>query len=152
MTGTTSLLRVGGIDAGYGDVKVLYDVSVSIEPGAITALVGSNAAGKTTLMRAISGLIPVTRGTIEFDSVDVTRNRPSDRVLAGICLVPEGRMIFSDLSVEENLAIGAFIPRVRAERRQLVEELYERYPVLRRRAANACHCPRPDVATAPLAA
>jgi branched-chain amino acid transport system ATP-binding protein len=127
------VLRLRGVHAGYGDIKVLHGVSLAVQTGTVTAIIGSNGAGKTTLMRAISGLIPVTGGSIELAARDATNLPASERVAAGICLVPEGRLIFSDFTVEENLLIGGFTPRTRRKRQELIDQLYARYPRLRER-------------------
>ena len=96
----TGLLDVRNLDAGYGEVAILHGVSFSAAEGAITALIGSNGSGKTTTMRAIAGLLPARSGSIDFDDRDLTRARPSERVEAGIALVPEGRLIFPEFTVE----------------------------------------------------
>jgi branched-chain amino acid transport system ATP-binding protein len=128
------ILETQSLSAGYGDIKILHGVSVGIAEGSITALVGSNGAGKTTLMRSISGLLRANSGAIRFKDADITRASASDRVAAGIALVPEGRLIFTDFSVEENLTIGAFVSRVRPERQRRMQELFEIFPRLAERA------------------
>jgi branched-chain amino acid transport system ATP-binding protein len=127
------MLRATGIEAGYGDIRILQGIAVEMATGSITALVGANGAGKTTLMRTLSGLLPATAGSIELAGRDITRMKPSDRVEAGIALVPEGRLIFADFTVEENLIVGAFAARVRRQCRQTLPEIYERFPVLAER-------------------
>jgi branched-chain amino acid transport system ATP-binding protein len=129
-----AILETQSLSAGYGDIKILHGVSVGIAEASITALVGSNGAGKTTLMRAISGLLRANSGAIRFRGIDITRTSASDRVTAGIALVPEGRLIFTDFSVEENLTIGAFVSRVRPERQRRMQELFEIFPRLAERA------------------
>ena len=93
------LLEVRGVSAGYGQVKVLKDLSLKVGDGSITALLGANGAGKTTLMRVISGLIPTTAGDLIFDGQSIARSPSSDRVDLGISLVPEGRLIFPEFTV-----------------------------------------------------
>jgi branched-chain amino acid transport system ATP-binding protein len=105
------MLRVEGLSAGYGRVEVLWDVDLEVREGEIVALVGSNGAGKTTLLRAVSGLIGVTGGEVFFDNVPLTGLRPEDIVKLGIAHVPEGRHLFSGLTVKENLMAGAFARR-----------------------------------------
>jgi branched-chain amino acid transport system ATP-binding protein len=123
----STLLRLDNVGAGYGDIRILDGVSLAIGTGAVTALVGSNGAGKTTLMRTIAGLLPVHRGRIEFQGQDITHAKPAERVEAGIALVPEGRLIFPDLTVEENLIVGAFALRVRRKRERLLQAIYDRF-------------------------
>lgn len=124
------LLTVDRLAAGYGQMQVLHDVSLTIVAGSITALIGSNGAGKTTLMRALSGLIPVTAGRIEFHGSDITDAPASSRVEQGISLVPEGRLVFPVFSVEENLKVGGYIPRIRARRSELMARMFESFPRL----------------------
>ena len=124
------LLTVDRLAAGYGQMQVLHDVSLTIVAGSITALIGSNGAGKTTLMRALSGLIPATAGRIEFHGSDITDAPASSRVEQGISLVPEGRLVFPVFSVEENLKVGGYIPRIRARRSELMARMFESFPRL----------------------
>ncbi len=125
------LLEVAGLDAGYGDVQVLWDVSLQIRPGEAVALIGSNGAGKTTLLRAISGVIPAGRGRIAFRGQDLTRVTPDRRVQAGIAHVPEGRQLFAGMTVCENLLMGAYTRAAsRAELARDLEEVMALFPVL----------------------
>ena len=124
------LLTVDRLAAGYGQMQVLHDVSLTIGAGSITALIGSNGACKTTLMRALSGLIPATAGRIEFHGSDITDAPASSRVEQGISLVPEGRLVFPVFSVEENLKVGGYIPRIRARRSELMARMFESFPRL----------------------
>ena len=128
-----ALLSVVGLSAGYGAIRVLRDVSLDIEEGSITALIGSNGAGKTTLMRTLAGLIGVGQGSIQFDGADITRQAANRRVEKGIVLVPEGRLIFADFTVEENLRIGAFAPHSRAGAEERLGEIYQLFPNLAER-------------------
>ncbi len=131
------MLSIEGVSSGYGEVAVLREVSLGVTEGSVTALVGSNGAGKSTLMRVLAGLLEVRGGTIRFDGDDVTRSPPNERVERGMVLVPEGRMIFPDFSVEENLLIGAFAPRVRARREERLDEIYALFPQLQERRKQA---------------
>ena len=133
----STLLSIEGVSSGYGEVAVLREVSLGVAEGSVTALVGSNGAGKSTLMRVLAGLLEVRGGTIRFDGDDVTRSPPNERVERGMVLVPEGRMIFPDFSVEENLLIGAFAPRVRARREERLDEIYALFPQLQERRKQA---------------
>ncbi len=133
----TALLELQAVTSGYGEIRVLESVSIEVAEGSITALVGSNGAGKTTLMRAIAGLLPLAAGRIAFDGVDIGVAPPHRRVELGLALVPEGRLIFPDFSVEENLKIGAIARRARPELERRLEEMYELFPRLRERRGQA---------------
>jgi branched-chain amino acid transport system ATP-binding protein len=124
------LLEVDSVRAGYGAVRVLEGLSLSVARQSITALVGSNGAGKTTLMRVLCGLLPIQAGRLVYDGVSIDALRPNARVELGISLVPEGRMIFPELSVEENLRAGALTPRARPRARQSLERMYALFPRL----------------------
>jgi branched-chain amino acid transport system ATP-binding protein len=127
------LLAIEGLSAGYGDVRVLWDISLEIEAGAITCIVGSNGAGKTTLLRAISGLVPATSGRITFAGEDTT-SLDADQVLArGIAHVPEGRRLFRGLNVRDNLLLGAYLRRDDAEIRKDLDYVFTLFPILRER-------------------
>jgi branched-chain amino acid transport system ATP-binding protein len=103
------VLRVDRLSSRYGRIQALHEVSLEVRQGEIVALVGGNGAGKTTLLRAISGVQPVSGGTIMFKGADITRAKPHARVAAGIAQSPEGRQIFGDLSVQDNLRLGAYL-------------------------------------------
>ena len=130
---TKTLLEVKGISAGYGQVKVLKDLSLNVAEGSITALLGANGAGKTTLMRVISGLITATAGDLVFDDQNISKIASNERVDRGISLVPEGRLIFPEFTVEENLKVGAFVSRVRAKQKELSRQMLELFPRLNER-------------------
>src|SRR3954451_18133975 len=102
------LLTVSNLCVNYGAIKALQDVTLQINSGEIVTLIGSNGAGKTTLLRTISGLIRASDGTIHFDDQEITHSKPHEIVCAGICHVPEGRQVFANLSVRENLLLGAY--------------------------------------------
>jgi branched-chain amino acid transport system ATP-binding protein len=102
------MLELSGLSAGYGRVEVLWDVDLRVDEGEIVALVGSNGAGKTTLLRAVSGLIPPTAGDVRFDGEDLAGLAPEQIVKRGVAHVPEGRRLFSGLTVSENLRAGGF--------------------------------------------
>jgi branched-chain amino acid transport system ATP-binding protein len=133
----TALLDLQSVTSGYGEVRILHDVSLDVAAGSITALVGSNGAGKTTLMRAIAGLLPLTAGRILLDGVDIGLLPTHRRIELGLALVPEGRLIFPDFTVEENLKIGAIARHARPERPRRMEEMYELFPRLRERSGQA---------------
>jgi branched-chain amino acid transport system ATP-binding protein len=128
------MLRVEDIDLFYGDAQALDAVSLNVEPGAIVAIVGSNGAGKTTLIRAIAGMYRPARGRIVFRDTDIT-SWPSHRVCDfGIGQVAEGRQVFPTLSVDENLDMGAMLPRARAARAKNRARAFELFPRLAERA------------------
>ncbi len=128
-----TLLEVRGLSAAYGRVTTLWDVSFDVADGEIVTLVGSNGAGKTTTLRTISGLLPVRAGTITFDGKDLSRLRSDQIVSLGVIHVPEGRLLWPRMSVEENLILGAFLPRAKAKRGETLERVYAQFPKLRER-------------------
>lgn len=124
-----SLLQIEGLRAGYGDVQILRDVSIKVGAGQIVALIGANGAGKTTTLRAISGLIDAHGGTIRFADQPI-HNWPSHRIVdAGLVQVPEGRHLFGDMTVHENLELGS-IRRGRKRRQRTIDEVYGLFPRL----------------------
>jgi branched-chain amino acid transport system ATP-binding protein len=126
-------LAIEDIVAGYGGVQVLGGVSVSARPGTITAVLGANGAGKTTLLRTISGLIRPRRGRVLVDGADLTRRHPEDIARAGVAHVPEGQGVITELTVEENLRLGALSRRGSAVRAAALSDAYQRFPVLAER-------------------
>ena len=128
-----SLLEVRGLSAAYGRVTTLWDVSFDVAEGEIVTLVGSNGAGKTTTLRTISGLLPVRGGSVRFDGHDVGRLRSDQIVSLGIIHVPEGRLLWPRMTVEENLIVGAFLPRATAKRAASLERVYAQFPRLKER-------------------
>jgi branched-chain amino acid transport system ATP-binding protein len=127
------LLEVKGLDVSYGDVQALWDVSLQVEEGAIIALVGANGAGKTTLLKTISGLIHARKGDILFSGKSLKNIRPQEIVDRGITHVPEGRRLFADLTVMENLKLGAYIPSARPFFAESLERVFSLFPVLKNR-------------------
>ena len=128
-----TLLEVRGLSAAYGRVTTLWDVSFDVAEGEIVTLVGSNGAGKTTTLRTLSGLLPVRAGTATFDGHDLSRLRSDQIVALGIVHVPEGRLLWPRMSVEENLIVGAYLPKAKAKRDETLEQVYGRFPRLRER-------------------
>jgi branched-chain amino acid transport system ATP-binding protein len=124
------VLRVEGLNVHYGEVQVLFDVALTVAPGEIVSIVGANAAGKTTLLLAISGLLKKKSGSIRFDGQPIEGCTPNAIVDRGIVHIPQGRRVFPLLSVEENLEVGAYTPRSRADRRALLQEMYGIFPKL----------------------
>jgi branched-chain amino acid transport system ATP-binding protein len=127
------ILEVSHLRAGYGAAQVVHDVSIRVETGSVTALIGGNGAGKTTIMKALAGTIEKFAGTVVFKSHDIGDLPPNERVDRGLALVPEGRLIFPNMTVEENLRIGAIIPRARHRSLERREEIYDLFPRLRER-------------------
>ena len=130
-----ALLEVAGLCAGYGDVPVLRGIDLSIPAGSITALIGANGAGKTTLLRAISGIIHAEAGTIRYDGIDIVGMPPHDIVRAGLVQVPEGRRLFPDMTVLENLLVGSSSPVARPKRDESLAMVLDLFPKVRERSA-----------------
>jgi branched-chain amino acid transport system ATP-binding protein len=130
----TTLLQVEEIDVGYGHVSVLQGVSLAVPAGAIVALIGSNGAGKSTLLRAISGLLRPTRGRIVFDGADISGQRPNRVVDAGVLHVAEGRRLFRQQSVFDNLELGLYGSRLsRSDQAARYDHVFALFPVLAER-------------------
>jgi branched-chain amino acid transport system ATP-binding protein len=131
------MLKIENLDVFYGDAQALDGVSLEIEEGAIVAIVGANGAGKTSLIRTIAGMHKPARGHIYFRGLDVA-GWPSHKVCdLGVGQVAEGRQVFPTLSVAENLAMGAMLPRARAEKAKNLERIYAMFPVLTERRTQA---------------
>ena len=128
------MLEVRDIDVYYGDSQALYGLSLSIGEGELVTLVGSNGAGKTTTLRAISGTRPTARGDLIFEGESLLKVPPYQRPGRGIALVPEGRELWPQLSVLENIELGAFSSAARARRAETLAWVYEMFPVLKERA------------------
>jgi branched-chain amino acid transport system ATP-binding protein len=132
-----SSLAITGIDAGYGAVRVLEDVSISVAAGETVVLLGTNGNGKSTLMKCVMGILPPAAGSIVADidgeKHDLVGRSTEEIVDLGISLVPEGRRLFPKLTVEENLLLGAFRPLARAEITRNLDSSYETFPALRER-------------------
>ncbi len=127
------LLQVDGLEAGYDDVQVLWGISLKVKRGAMTTLLGANGAGKTTSLRAITGSLRPHAGKVVFAGEDVTRLAPHAKAARGLVLVPEGRQLFSDMSVEENLEMGAYSHRARERFDTQLERVYALFPRLQER-------------------
>jgi len=131
------LLEIGRLSAGYGDVQVLWDVDLTVHRAEIVALVGSNGAGKTTLLRAVSGLLPKRGGEVRFDGQAVTYLRADQLVQRRLGHVPEGRRLFPDLTVEQNLLLGAITRGDRAVVTSDLARVYQLFPRLQERRRQA---------------
>jgi branched-chain amino acid transport system ATP-binding protein len=127
---TASLLEVSGLQSGYGEVQVLWGVDLDVAAGEIVCVIGSNGAGKTTLLRTISGLVAVRAGTVAIAGQDFTRATPAQVLSAGVAHVPEGRRLFSAMSVEDNLRMGAHMRSDEADIRRDLAQVYELFPIL----------------------
>jgi branched-chain amino acid transport system ATP-binding protein len=127
------LLKISNIDAFYGTFQALWGVSLVVKPGEIVALIGSNASGKSTLINTISGVIHPARGTIEFDGRDISTLDPFQIVTLGISQVPEGRRIFPEMTVSDNLILGSYNRQARSHREQNLKRVYEHFPILEER-------------------
>jgi branched-chain amino acid transport system ATP-binding protein len=128
-----TLLKISNIDVFHGNFQALWEVSLEVKSGEILALLGANASGKSTLLDTISGLIHPAKGRIAFAGQDISTLNPFDIVNLGISQVPEGRMIFPDTSVVENLIIGSYNRKARSKREQNLKRVYELFPILRER-------------------
>jgi branched-chain amino acid transport system ATP-binding protein len=124
---TTPLLQITDLDVCYGDFQALFGVSLSVAPGAATALVGANGAGKTTLLRTIAGAWVPARGHITYRDEDITSEPPHKRIAKGIALVPEGRKLFPSLTVEENIQVGAVAA---ASKEWPLDRIYATFPMI----------------------
>ena len=132
---SANLLEVRDVHVAYGaGVRALQGVSLRVEPGEVVALIGANGAGKTTLLKTIAGLVEPQQGDVLFDGRVISAIDAADRVKLGVALVPEGRRLFSRLSVVENLTLGSYTNGAPAHRREMLDRIHELFPVLRERA------------------
>jgi branched-chain amino acid transport system ATP-binding protein len=127
------MLDLKQINAGYGEIQVLWDVSIGVEEGEIVVLLGSNGAGKSTLLKTISGINSVNSGSILLDSEDLCKLTPTEIVKRGIIQVPEARHLFNEMTVEENIIMGSLFGEAKALRSQTLEECYALFPILKER-------------------
>ncbi len=131
------VLKIDGLSTHYGRIQALSDITLEIDKGELVTLVGSNGAGKTTLLRAISGLQPVTSGSIAFGGRDITTVRAERRVKLGIVQIPEGRQVFGPLSVQDNILLGAYTRRKDAQVAADLEQMYQLFPILKQKYRQA---------------
>ncbi len=129
-----ALLEIQNIASGYGEVQILWGVNLKLEQGKLTTLVGSNGVGKTTLLRTVMGLLPPWQGSVTFEGRDLTQVSSYARAKAGLALVPEGRQLFTDMTVYENLEMGAFSKRAQPLFKENLEKVYDLFPRLKERA------------------
>ena len=125
------LLEARHLHIGYGDAPAVWDVSFEVDAGEIVSIIGPNGAGKTTLINAVAGLLRCRQGELRFDGADMTRVRAHGYCGHGIALVPEGRRLFTKMTVEENLELGCYLPAARAARAESLERVYSLFPILR---------------------
>lgn len=130
---SAALLTMEGVRANYGDFQALFNVTLEIRAGEIVTLIGANGAGKTTTLRVVSGLLPSRHGRLRFEGQDISKLPPHEIVVRGVSHVPEGRQLFPHMSVEENLALGAYIRRARSRLKDAMEEQFELFPRLKER-------------------
>ena len=128
-----NMLNITNLRAGYGAINILWDLSLEIPEGKLTTILGPNGAGKTTLMRAIMGLIPTTQGDIQLGEQSLLGTKTWDMAKRGITMVPEGRMVFKDMTVEDNLIMGAFPKERRINSKKNLQQVYELFPRLQER-------------------
>jgi len=128
------VLELIDLDIYHGDLQALWGVSLAIRDGDITTLIGSNGAGKSSTLMAIMGLLRPARGSMLFDGVRLDKLAPHKIVELGISMVPEGRRLFPEMSVRQNLEIGAFIDKARRAKHETMEWIYEVFPILKERA------------------
>ncbi|MBU1342096.1 MAG: ABC transporter ATP-binding protein [Proteobacteria bacterium] len=130
-----AFLEINNIDAFYGDVQVIFDLSLAINEGEVVSIIGGNGAGKSTLLRTISGLMNPARGSISFDGRRIETLPPEDIVTSGIVHVPEGRRLFSLMTIKDNLIVGAYNKRADALQNETLKQVYDMLPRLKERQA-----------------
>jgi branched-chain amino acid transport system ATP-binding protein len=128
------LLTVRGLEAGYGDVQVLWGIDLDVPENSIVSIVGSNGAGKTTLLLALSGMVKVAGGAVRFAGQEITGRLPNEIVAAGISHVPEGRRLFKTLSIRDNLLLGAYHRHDRGNVMRDLDVVYSIFPILKERS------------------
>lgn len=131
--GGTEMLEVKDLYVNYGAVEAIKGISFTVQPGEIVTLIGANGAGKTTTLHTISGLVKAKSGSITYNGTDLQKIDPSKIISLGIAHVPEGRHVFPEMTVEENLQMGAFINKNKEETAAAMQDVYEKFPRLRER-------------------
>lgn len=129
----SNILKVSNLSVSYGAINALKDVSFDVEKGSVVSLIGANGAGKTTLLNAIVGLVPHQKGSVEFEGAPLGKMKTDEIMKKGISLVPEGRHVFTDLTVDENLDMGAFTVKDRDLIKKRKEEMFARFEILEKR-------------------
>lgn len=128
------LLQVRNVNIHYGDLQAIWDASMDIEEGKIISIIGANGAGKSTLLQAITGALTPSSGDILYKNENINNLSPYEILPLGISLVPEGRRIFPRLTVQENLLIGAYVPKARANHKQVLDKIFKLFPILKERS------------------
>jgi len=128
-----ALLQVENLKSGYGEVQVLWGISLEVQPGKLTTIVGANGAGKSTTLRSLMGSVRPWGGRVLLHGKDVTKLSSHAKANRGLVLVPEGRQLFPDMSVEENLEMGAYASRARKRKKENLDRMYEMFPRLKER-------------------
>lgn len=128
-----AILEIKDVTSGYGEVQILWGVTMGLTEGKLTSLVGANGVGKTTLLKTVTGLLKPWSGSIHFDGQDISHLPAHKKPDLGVVLVPEGRQLFTDMTVEENLEMGASPPRARADFSKNLEIVYDMFPRLKER-------------------
>lgn len=128
-----TLLRVDNLDTSYGSLQVLWDISLDVKTAETVAIIGANGSGKSTLLNTISGIIHPARGSVVFEGKDISSMEPFQIVELGISQVPEGRRIFPDMTVYENLRLGSYNHRARPKREKNLRYVYSHFPILEKR-------------------
>lgn len=126
-------LEIKGLTSGYGDIQVLWGIDLDVKAGEAVCIIGSNGAGKSTLLRTISGMVQMTGGSITLDGMSLNNATPKEVLSAGIVHVPEGRCLFSAMSVRDNLLMGAYLRKDKAAIRDDLESVYQMFPILAER-------------------
>jgi len=137
MEKNSALLSLNDLEVSYGKIKVLNGVSLKVQEGQIIALLGANGSGKSTTLNTVSGIIRPQRGNIQFMGRNITHLSPYEIVDMGLVQVPEGRHLFPGMSVQENLELGAYIPRAREKKNETMEKVLNLFPILRERGRQA---------------
>lgn len=127
------MLKLNKVCAGYGDLKVLFDIKLEMKEGEVVALVGSNGAGKTSILRTISGEIKPISGKLTWFGEDLALRQTYDRAEMGIAHIPQGRGILASLTIYDNLVLGSYTKRTKAQRSELIEKVYSIFPILKER-------------------
>ena len=127
------MLNIKNIQTFYGNIQALKDISIEVTEGEIITLIGANGAGKSTTLMSLSGIVPIRSGSIEFQGKDITKNTPDEIVAMGISQVPEGRRIFPQLTVQENLDMGSFLRKDKVEIKRDLDYMFELFPRLAER-------------------
>ena len=128
-----TLLEIDGLKSGYGEVQVLWGISLKVEAGKMTTIIGANGAGKTTTLKTMMGSVRPWGGRVALNGKDITKLSPHAKANQGMVLVPEGRQLFPDMSVEENLEMGAYGLRARKRKKETLERVYDMFPRLKER-------------------